>query len=170
MKYLNKLLLTVLITGLFATSALAQQGRAGRGMFDRPGAGMGWNQQWDNANRPYARIPNLTDEQRNQIQQLHLEARQQNMELRNQLNEKRARLRTLTTGSSIDMDAADQIIDEMSTLRSNMMKRRLQTHTQVRGLLSDDQKAAFDSFGPFNRGNNRGMRSAGRRPGRCMGW
>lgn len=170
MKYPNTLILSVLLTGLFAVSALAQQGRPGRGMFDRPGQGMGWNQQWNNTDRPYARIPNLTDEQREQIQQLHLDVREQNLELRNELNEKQARLRTVTTGSTTDMDAANQLIDDMSTLRADMMKQRLQTHSQVRELLTDEQKVVFDSLRPFNRGNNRGMRS-GRGPGGCMmGW
>ncbi|MFH5884134.1 Spy/CpxP family protein refolding chaperone [Halalkalibaculum sp. DA3122] len=148
MKQLNSIFLTLLLLAL-TTTAFAQ-----RSMPDR-----GRSQQ---ADRPMYRIPDLTDEQHEQIRQIHLDAQQRGLEIRNQLNEHRARLRTLTTGSDIDLNAANEVIDEIGSLTTQLMKQRLETRMKVRNLLTDEQKVVFDAHSPFARGNLQGMRS-GRR-------
>lgn len=154
MKSFHSAIFTLLVLGLFSTTVLAQQGRPRNGNVNRAGSGMGFNQQWD-ANRPMNRIPNLTDEQREQIQQIHLEARKNGLEVRNQIIEKQAQLRTRTTGSDINSEEASQLIDEISGLRAQLMKQRLQAHIQVRELLTDEQKVVFDARGFFANGPNR---------------
>lgn len=160
MKYLSSMLFTLILTLVLTVASVAQQGAPRRALANRPNRG----QQWNSADRPMWRIPNLKDEQREQIRQIHLDAQKQMMDLQNQLNEKRAHLRTLTTGSNPDTKAATQVIEEIGDLRTQLMEHRLQTHMKVRKLLTDEQKTAFDTMGPFNgRRNFAGMRPGGQR-------
>lgn len=147
--------LTILMVAVFSTNIFGQRGNPRQSMADRPN--MGTFQQW-NGDRPMLRIPDLTDEQREQIRDIHLRAQEEGLELRNQLNEQQARLRTLTTGSGIDMDESNGVIEQIGSLRTELMKHRLATRMEVRDLLTDEQKVFFDAQGPFN-GNFRGMRS-----------
>ncbi|MDX1637732.1 MAG: Spy/CpxP family protein refolding chaperone [Balneolaceae bacterium] len=135
---------------LVAGSTLAQQGPPRRADLNRPGMG-----QYD-GNRMLRGIPDLTDQQREQIRQVHLDARQQGLAFQNQINEKRARLRTLTTGDEIDMDAANAVVEELGALRTQLMKHRLQIRMQVRQLLTDEQRVVFDSRSAMA-GSRKGM-------------
>ncbi|MDR8391520.1 Spy/CpxP family protein refolding chaperone [Aliifodinibius sp. S!AR15-10] len=146
--------LILLFTFMFAETAAAQQGR--RAMAERP--------HFQRGNMEYM-LPDLTDEQREQIRDIRLKAQEESLDLRNQLNEKRARLRTLTTGGDeIDTEAANQVIEEVGALRTELMKQHLQTRMNIRELLTDEQKVVFDSHGAFGgnfgdmKFNRRGMR------------
>lgn len=134
MKYLKSTTILLLMLG-FSSNVYAQQRSA---MQDRQRPQM--TQQ-----EPFLRLPDLTDGQREQIRQLRLENREALIPLQNQLLEKQARLRTLTTGSEIDMDAANRVIEEVGALRIDIMKRRLEHRMSIRELLTGEQRVVFDS-------------------------
>lgn len=93
----------------------------------------------------HMRIPNLTDQQKDQIKDVMLKNREAVMPLQNQMREKAAHLRTLSTAENVDQNAAEVIIDDIGNLRTQIMKKRFETRQQVRNLLTDEQRIWFDS-------------------------
>ncbi len=90
-------------------------------------------------------IPDLTEEQKSAIKALRTEAKKQRLPLKNQLNEKRARLRTIATSSNVNMNELNKVADEIGSLRNQLMKQQLATHQKVRDLLTEEQRIHFDS-------------------------
>lgn len=90
-------------------------------------------------------IPGLTEEQREKIQMLRLEARQGETDLENRIREMRAGLRTATTGSTVDMDEAESIIEDIAGLEAELMKLQVNTRNDIRNLLTDEQNIVFDT-------------------------
>ncbi|MCD6111940.1 MAG: Spy/CpxP family protein refolding chaperone [Bacteroidales bacterium] len=88
---------------------------------------------------------NLTDEQAAKIKDIKLAYQKETLPLKNLLNEKRAHLKTLMTAEKADMKAINKIIDEMSTIRTKMMKKRVENRQKIRNLLTDEQKIIFDT-------------------------
>lgn len=93
----------------------------------------------------HMQIPDLTDQQKEQIQSIALNNHEAMIPLRNQMQEKRARLRTLSTGNTIDQEAADKVIEEIGSLRVAMMKHRFDTRMKIRTLLNEEQKVWLDT-------------------------
>ena len=135
-----------------------------------PGKGNGWG---PGAQGICNRIPNLTDEQNKQIADLQTDHLKKMTNLRNQLFEKQAHLRTLNTADTPDMKAINTTIEEIGSLRTDMMKERESHLQKVRGLLTADQRVVFDSSPMhgkrFGRGNGHGY-DYGRGQGRGMGY
>lgn len=154
----------ILLTGMMmiSTASLAQRGRSMRGpgrMAHAPGSNQSC--QW---------IPNLTDQQQEQLQGLRVDHINEMTDYRNQLYEKRARLRILETKDDPKMDAINQVIEEMGAIRINMQKNRANHRQEVRKLLNEEQKAYYDSrMMRHDRFDRKGGRPGGRgmsRPGR----
>jgi len=124
---------------------------------------MQWHQKMErNGGWDHMRIPNLTDQQKDQIKDIMLKNREAVMPLQNQMREKAAHLRTLSTGDNVDQKAAEAVIDDMGNLRTQIMKKRFDTRQQIRGLLNDEQRVWFDShammvFGRKARGGMHGF-------------
>lgn len=95
-------------------------------------------------NRMFA-IPDLTDEQKEQIRTVMTETRKEMLPLQNQVREKSAQLLTLRTAENADMNAINAMVEEISSLRAAMMKNRLASEQEIRALLTDDQRVIFDS-------------------------
>jgi Spy/CpxP family protein refolding chaperone len=113
---------------------------------------------------PHNGIPNLTEEQKTKIKDLHVANYKETKPLRNQLGELKAKQRTLTTADKPDLKAIDANIDEITKVMNQLMKSRAAFHQQVRALLTDEQKMWFDTH-PMNRqhGNMRGHQMGGPR-------
>ena len=109
-------------------------------------------------------IPDLSDQQKEQIQDIRLNTRKEMMPLQNRMREKAARLKTLRTAKKADMNAINSVVDEMSSLRAEIMKARLASEQEIRSLLTDDQRVIFDSRRPMQRmkmlGNRAHIRSS----------
>lgn len=151
MKYLTSVFLMTLMLGL-TSIGFAQQNRPGQDRY----------QQAD-MNRSFRQIPDLTDGQKEQIQALRLENQEAMLPIRNELNEKQAQLRTLTTGDNVDVDAAIALIEEIGTLQTEQMKLHLQHRMAVRGLLTEEQRIVFDTHAARG-GGAKGMRPMHRGP------
>lgn len=94
----------------------------------------------------------LSDEQQEQIKEIHLNGQKAMLPLRNQLREEQAKLRTLTTSDSYDENAVKQTIDSIAKIQANMMMERVGHHQEIRTLLTDEQRIKFDTF-RLNRAN-----------------
>ena len=150
MKNLIKTVLVVALVGGLAMSSLAQQ-QSNRMMQDRP-------MQFHSQGGQMMNLPGLTDEQRTQIRDIMLNTRKEMLPIQNELREKQAQLRTLTTGDNIDMETANTVIEEIGALRTKMMKNRIASRQEVRNLLTEEQRIIFDSRTPMKRQARRHMR------------
>jgi len=88
-------------------------------------------------------IPNLTPEQTAKIQKLAFEHQKALLALQTALKTKQLELRQLM------MEGADQKkfeakIDELAKARADIQKKCLAHRNEIRGLLTDEQKKAFD--------------------------
>ncbi len=93
----------------------------------------------------YMGIPGLTDDQKTQIEKLRTAHQKDMLALKNQVAENRAHYRTLMTADKPDMNAINKNIDEYTGLRAAMMKKQAAHQQDIRKLLTDEQRLAFDS-------------------------
>lgn len=92
-----------------------------------------------------SQIPDLSEDQKSQITKLKTQALKETTTFRNQLAEKRAHLKTLSTAENADQKAIDAEIDAISSLRAKIMKVQAKLRQDIRALLSDDQRVYFDN-------------------------
>lgn len=163
-KIRKSLMLTAGILFFGLSTVIAQPGsgkgqRGGEGFRQGPGAGQGMcmNQL------------NLTEEQQAEIADLRMDHLKRMTTLRNQMQEKRARLQTLTTGDNYNQSEVDQVIEQMGDIRIQMMKKRTSHQQEVRSQLTEEQQVLFDAkkgrrMGP-KMGHQRGHRGQGMRSG-----
>ncbi len=140
----------IALTLIFSTNVFGQRGRRApdvrqqRMTVERPvedrsmGAARGGMQAHFN-------IPNLTEEQQEQINALRLRQMERTTHQRNEMDELRARKRTLMTQTQTDARALDQVIDKMTGLQNAQMKENVQHRQAVRDLLTEEQRIVFDS-------------------------
>ncbi|MFW5793333.1 MAG: Spy/CpxP family protein refolding chaperone [Bacteroidota bacterium] len=157
-KLFSAVALTAMLFLFATTSSFAQRGvRAERGE-RRPQA------QLQSRSMEYCEnIPDLTEEQKEAIQELRTARLKESTEHRNKIEELRARKRTLMSSDNPDMTEVDKIIDEMSDLRNQHLKNAARHHQEVRSLLTEEQRVYFDARGPKNKGK---MKNKANRPAR----
>jgi Spy/CpxP family protein refolding chaperone len=160
----NLLVILLSITLISISSTLMAQGQ-GRGQ--GPGPGNGDDPGFRQGDRPMD-IPGLTDEQRTSIDKLRVAHFRKTELIRAEIGEKEARLKTLRLAEPQDIKAIDNLIDEISTMRGNLMKAREAHHREVKALLTDEQKVFFDSRP--GRGQERGDRNHRNRKGNRQGF
>lgn len=162
MKRIGNILMVVLV--LASTTAMAQGPRF------RGGDGNAMQQ-----GRPGYCNLNLTPEQEQKINDLRVKHIKEITPLRNELNEKQARLRTLESTEKPDMAAINKTIDEISTIKAKLMKARAAHRAEISQLLTDEQRVIFNSRGygkgmRGHRGNMRGGYGMGMGLGPCMAY
>lgn len=104
---------------------------------------------------------NLSDEQQTQVQQHRLAGQKEMLPLRNQLREKNAQLRTLTTAENFNQTAVNQLVEEIGDLRTQMLAKRVEHRQEMRSLLTEEQRIMFDSStnrGGLGKNTQRGFR------------
>lgn len=89
-------------------------------------------------------VSNITPEQQKQMDALKANHQKEMLELKNQLKEKEAHYVTVTTGNSINEKDAEKTLEEISTIRLTMAKKKLAHQMAVRKILTDEQKIEFD--------------------------
>jgi Spy/CpxP family protein refolding chaperone len=94
--------------------------------------------------RHVAMIPNLTEDQQKKISDLRTAHQKDMLNLRNDLAIKEAELKKYRTADKPDIALINKTIDEIGKLRTDMEKKRVSHELAVRGLLTDEQKTAFD--------------------------
>lgn len=114
-------------------------------------------------------LPDLTEEQETKINALRTERIASSTQHQAEMNELRARKRSLTLADNPDMNEVNSIIDQMADKRAQQMKARVQHRQEVRELLTPEQRVIFDSQSGQRRafGQREGYRnSEGRGQGR----
>ncbi len=111
---------------------------------------------------------NLTAEQEQKIDDLRIKHLNEVTALQNEMNEKYARLRTLESANKPDMDAINKTIDEISSLKTQLMKKSAAHRAEVASLLTDEQRVLFNSRGRGMRMKGYGRMRGGRGLGSCM--
>ncbi len=94
-------------------------------------------------------IPDLSEKQMEQMKEMRVEHMKSMQPLHNQMAEKKARLRTLTTAEKVNMAEVNKMIDEIGSMQTKMMKLREQHRQEVRKMLTEEQRLFFDSHGPM---------------------
>lgn len=87
----------------------------------------------------------LTEEQREAMKEIRLEAAKKVKPLRNELRELHARQQTLTTADNADLKAINKNIDKMAEVRAEVAKIMAAQHQGFRSLLTEEQLLHFDS-------------------------
>jgi len=88
---------------------------------------------------------NLDEDQKEKVKAIMLEGKKESIPFENQLGEKRARLRTLSSGDSYDVNALNKVVDEMANLQASIKKIHIAKRGEIRSVLDADQKVIFDS-------------------------
>ena len=113
-------------------------------------------------------LPDITDAQKKTIEDAHLKHMKKMMDLRNQLNEKQAKFRSLSTADKPDQNALNSAIDEMGAVQTQIMKEKSSFEQEVRKVLTDKQRLIFDMHHPEGKGFGRGHGAGcGQGPGNC---
>ncbi len=103
------------------------------------------------------RIPDLTDEQNEQIDEIQTETQKITTPLRSKLNTLSAELDELLIAENPDRNAIDSKMDEMAEVRTELHKKHIDTRLKIRALLTEKQRVYFDSM-RSHRWGQRGMR------------
>jgi len=99
---------------------------------------------------------NLTEAQQAKITDLRLKHQKKKLQIRNLIDEKRARLQTLRLADNFDQKAINKIIDDMTKLKAKNMKQGIAHQQEVRTLLTEEQRMIFD-LQKQNRRHNKGI-------------
>jgi len=101
-------------------------------------------------------IPDLTDEQEQKIIALRTSHQKEVLNLRLDLDIKAAMLQKLKSAENPDMLLINKTIDEMGSLRTEIQKKKTAHGFAIRKLLTDKQRAVWDSHTAYaGMGRNR---------------
>lgn len=109
-------------------------------------------------------VLDLTEAQSQAIQQLRLAQLESSMKHRNEMASLHLKKRALMLEKDPAMGDVNQVIDQMSELRSAQMKQAVAHRQGIRDLLTDEQRILFDSRhrkSPALGGQGRGQGSRG---------
>ena len=88
----------------------------------------------------------LSEDQKTQFEQAKISNYKVTKPLRNQLAEKKAALKTLTTAEKVNQGQVNQTIDEIGDLQTAMLKAKVNHQIAMRAMLTDKQKMLFDQM------------------------
>lgn len=111
-------------------------------------------------------IPNLSEEQKEQMKSFKIALEKEALPIKNQVGEKEARLRTLTTSDSYNENAVNKVIDEIGELKTELMKLKVANKAKVKEILTDEQLVFFNNHaGKGGKDKKGGKPQRGPRPG-----
>lgn len=84
-------------------------------------------------------IPDMTEEQKEQMKAVHLEVEKAALPLHNQIREKEARLKSLVSATNYDERALNKVLDEIGTLKTSVRKLEVGSLQKVKSILTEDQ-------------------------------
>lgn len=88
----------------------------------------------------------LSPEQREELKDLRLAVAEQRTTIKNQLNEAKARLKTVSTGTTINEREAKELIESMAQLDADIKKLEWDLRMDVRAMLNEEQQIRFDQM------------------------
>ena len=143
-KYFKIAIITVVLSSLLIGVSMAQP--PGKRGGDRPGM----------QERFLDRIPDITEDQKEQIKEIKTNHMKNVLPIRNQIQEKQAKLQTLSTANKVDMVKINKTIEEIGELKVSIAKKRAAHRQGIRNVLSEDQRVIFDSM-PMKKGRHKGI-------------
>lgn len=180
MKTMKKRTITILLSLLMITAGTSLFAQRGRGLGP---CGMGYGFAWDTTKSDfqhpvkgfgqfgmghgmmrnnYCPLPDLTDDQAEQIKELRLAHYKEVQPLRAQMSELAVKHRNLVRAEKPDIKAINAGIDERTDVMNKLMKKQAEFRTEFRNLLTDEQKMKLDNSGR-GFGMRKGMRHFGSR-------
>ena len=133
----RSLLIIMMIAAMSMTTNVWAQGRgAGKGQGGKKGAPMMHMKKM---------LPDLTDDQVKKIKSLRMGMLKQITPMKAQLQELKAHLQTLSIAEKADMEAINNTIEKMGSIRTKMMMIHAKFRQDVRSVLTDEQRIVFDS-------------------------
>ena len=88
--------------------------------------------------------PQFTPDQQQKMDALKLNLQKETLQINNELNEKKAQLKTLQQIEKPNMKDVNSKIDEISALMNKKMKIMASHRNSVRSLLTEEQRVQFD--------------------------
>lgn len=126
--------LTIIAILLFVTGSVFAQGNQGKkGNFKGQKKG-----------NMFMNIPDLTETQKTQLKDMRTANMKEMLPLKNELQEKQAHLKTVSTGDNVNMNEVNKTLEEISAIKLKMAKNRFANRQEVRKILTDDQRVFFD--------------------------
>ncbi|MCE1190102.1 MAG: hypothetical protein LWX56_13300 [Ignavibacteria bacterium] len=95
-------------------------------------------------------IEGLTAQQAEQIKKLHMSLQKTVLPLQNKIGELEASLRTEATKDAPSLAVLDKIIEEIGSNKTAIKKAEMRCQQDIRKVLSEDQRAAFDACPPHH--------------------
>jgi DNA-binding ferritin-like protein (Dps family) len=90
-------------------------------------------------------IPNLTEEQKIQLKSVKTKLLKETLPLKNELREKNARLKTLTTTAGSSEKDINKMIEEIGALETKMMKVKVFSEIEKKEYLTEEQRLFVDT-------------------------
>ncbi|MCQ2975408.1 MAG: Spy/CpxP family protein refolding chaperone [Bacteroidales bacterium] len=97
---------------------------------------------------------NLTETQKNKIEEIKNSDSKRLLEINNLIREKRAHLNTIRCVDKPNMDEINSTIEEIGNLNIEKEKINEKQHQEIRKILTDEQRIKFDSKQEFGNGYN----------------
>lgn len=147
---LRKLGYTFIIAMLFASTTLsAQQMRRGSGdnhppKMENQERGQRGMRGIQERGPKGPRIPNLTEEQKEQLHGFRMEMEKASLPLHNEIGEKEAQLKTLTTSEDYSASAVNNLLEEIGEVKTELEKLKVAQIPKIKSILTEDQLAAFN--------------------------
>ncbi|MFY0652850.1 MAG: periplasmic heavy metal sensor [Cyclobacteriaceae bacterium] len=92
----------------------------------------------------FAEALELSDEQKTKIEAIKLESMKSMKSVKNQIGEKNARLKTLSTADNPDSKAITKVAQEIGDLKTQIFVSQVHSRQSIRALLDEKQKMKFD--------------------------
>jgi len=92
-----------------------------------------------------ASIPNLSEEQKTQINQIQEEGRKKTQPLRNKTRQIREKLRAIKIVENPNISSINELIDKCSKLKAETEKLRTLSEIKIRALLTPEQRKVLDA-------------------------
>lgn len=149
---------------MLTATFLSFQGQAQPGFCTGQGPGQGAGQGKDSY------IPDLSEEQRQKIDDSRTAMLAVITPLKNQIAVKHAELTVIESGKTPDLNVIYAKIDEIGKLQNEIAKTRAKHEQDVRSILTDEQRVYFDARHAMKGrgGNGQGCCAPGKGPGGGM--
>jgi Spy/CpxP family protein refolding chaperone len=138
-------MLALFVAGIISNNAFAQGEHFGKG--NMPGM--------HKCDKAMAFIKDLTADQQKQIDALKLNLVKESISIKNQIEEKKAHVKTISTGDNVDMAAVNKALDELFALKAEIAKKHEAFQQDVRKILTAEQKVMFDIHKSEGKGHGR---------------
>jgi Spy/CpxP family protein refolding chaperone len=158
-----------IIFALISGLSLSAQTETGQGK------GQGQGQKIGQEQGEFCHSLNLTEEQKTQIKTIKEPNMQKHQAVKLDLEEKHIQLKKLETAEKADIKAINAKIDEISAIKTQLMKDAAAVKQEIRALLTPEQRIKFDThsqkMGKGNKGQgkkSKGQHGQNDHAGNCL--